>query len=51
MAIFRPIFRTGEGLNHVNSGLATVSRRRRFFLTYVIFAVGRDSRLFDLGSR
>ena len=48
----RPRFSTLSWyVNHVNSGLATVSRRSPFFSHLRRFAVRRDSHLFDLGTR
>ena len=38
-------------VNHVNSGLATVSRRSRFFSHLGRFVVRHDCHLFDLGTR
>ena len=48
----RPRFSTLSWyVNHVNSGLATVSRRSRFCSHLRHFVVRRDSHLFDLGTR
>ena len=48
----RPRFSTLSWyVNHVTSGLATVSRRSRFFSHLGRFVVRRDPHLFDLGTR
>ena len=48
----RPRFSTLSWyVNHVTSGLATVSRRSRFFSHLCRFVVRRDPHLFDLGTR
>ena len=48
----RPRFSTLSWyVNHVNSGLATVSRRSRFCSHLGRFVVRRDSHLFDSGTR
>ena len=40
-----------SNVNHITSGLATVSRRSRFFSHRGRFVVRRDPHLFDLGTR